>query len=129
MKKLLMIIGLIAVVIGATYGGAAFAVKPTGDKLIMETEEGSASINPGEYYWFNYPEVRHVSLTIGASGVDTSGSTVEVVVQLSCEGVRVAEGFVNYDYGFSTEFDAKDWALLVSKSGEYCYNITTTYPH
>ena len=71
-------------------------------------------------------------MTIGASGVGTSGSTIEVYVLVPCEGVKVADGFVNYDNGFSCEFDAKDWTLHVSpdgKSGEYCYNITTTYPH
>ena len=125
MKKVALVIALIAVLIGATYGGVAFAGKPTGRAPLMESDSARVYLIKHQPLSFQYPQVRHVSLTLG-TGLDVIPK-VEVDVDAGVL-VKVAEALLGPYEALLCEFDASEWCIVASETGEYWYNITTTYP-
>jgi hypothetical protein len=136
MKKLLIALGLICVLIGATYGGVALAagyqtrgVSP----IVMETYSGVFIIDTDDSLDLDFAQTRHVSLTILVDGLG-AGDSVNIVT-------------INYDMGIGAdidllvqgteqfhtyEFDADNIQIYIHNSSgatvELAYFITTTHP-
>lgn len=133
-KKLLIVLGLIVVLIGATYGGVALAAKPTGSPVVMETYSSTFQVTTSDGLALNFTETRHVSMTIHVQGLDVSGDNA-YVFSMNYLGwgpdiVYLMQG----DDGFYTfEFDAEHVGMNIYNTGggnqiKLAYFITTTYP-
>jgi hypothetical protein len=138
MKKLLIVLGLIVVLIGATYGGVAFAGKPAGTSVVMEAISGGDYASDGSKYIvgdsYPYPEIKHVSLTLVVHPLDGAGD----IVQVSASAVP-AQSVVIYEVEGPTtertlvtlEFNACSWSVQAWESGgdwalaQYAATITS----
>ena len=99
----------------------------------METlsGHGEASTEMKDIVTEIYPEVRHVSLTLYARGLDRGNDVIHVVILLSDGTLRPlhlvkTNGFRTY------EFDTNNWGLAIRDSGgspiSADYYATVTYP-
>jgi len=164
MKKLVLSVVLVALLAAAAFGGQAIASnKPAdvtvseetseilfdwggsyyGSPLRMKSFEGcfDASDSPNAYVGKileeSYPEVRHVSVTISATGFDTAGNDHAGIALIDCGG------FVNsidWDTGWDLnivhletfEFNADNWYIYldttIASTAHYSYAVTVTYP-
>ena len=77
MKRLVIIIALVALLVGSMIGGMVWAAAPTGKPLVMETGSGKSNTT-GNLLIHSYPEVRHVSLTV----YNESNGDVDVTVKI-----------------------------------------------
>jgi hypothetical protein len=142
-KKTILVIAVIALVAVAVLGGQALAAKPTGSSIAIETYEGcfDATDYPegfkGEFLRESYPEVRHVSVTIGAHAFDQMGNDLaQIVPKFGCpsndiiDDDRWWEDSTHHEETF--EFNTGYWYIYLKttplSSATYSYAVTVTYP-
>lgn len=140
MKKVAIAIALLALVIGATYGGVALAAKSPGTPVVMEAISGGDYALGGHTLIVgqDYPnnEIRHISLTLTIQPLQSAGDIVSVNAAVvpaqyglvyELEGPTTDTTFVTLDFNaFSWRVDAWEtggplWALAQ-------YGATITYP-
>lgn len=147
MKKIAFIVILIAVIAGIVFGGIALASpapapKPahTSGPVHMDTFSGNVTVSnelSPTPLSFVYPNARHVSITVGYSGLDEAGDTVRLgFLMLPMGGWAVwrdmaGPSTMTADW-HTSEFDADNWSLEVSDMGgdplQVYYRVTVTYP-
>lgn len=152
MKKLLLAVVLVALLAAAAFGGQAVASSKStdisvseetseilfdwggsywGSPLRMQTDEGTITIsNNSTYTNADYPQVRHVSLSLLALGL-VAPDIVEIFVEMP-NGILA--GVDNFQVGgFHTyEFDSDNFFIVISDTDgspvTVSYYVTTTYP-
>ena len=130
MKRLIIVTVVIALVAVAVFGGQALAGKPTGSSVAIETDEFSITVlDDITSTSVNYPQVRHVSLTVFARGI-VSSETVAIWLWMPDNSNPVidtitANGFHTY------EFDSDNFHMRIEDGGgtpiTVSYYVTTTY--
>jgi hypothetical protein len=146
MKRLIIITAVIALVAVAVFGGQALAAKPTGSSVVMETLEGcfSALEYPdgynGVFLQEEYPEIRHVSLTIAAIAFDAGvgDDQVMVVTRSNCSDqfFIIDASELTWDSRFTHfethEFNTDNWEIWLTIPADsyayYAYTVTVSYP-
>ena len=167
MKKLILAVTLVVLLAAAVFGGQAIASNKPADVSVSEEASQEILFDWGGSYWGSpvrmqsfqgyfdasdspnaysgyileesYPEVRHVSVTIGASSFDSGGddrayiavpkwesSTVSIIVNNSEEWAN------QHNYFGTIEFNADSWFISLDtyegSSAKYEYAVTVTYP-
>jgi len=147
MKKIAFIVVLIAVVVGMVFGGLSLASAaprptptptppPTSGPVYMEIRTGHVvtPADPTQYtvYNENYPQIRHVSLTMNIYGLG-GNSTVWVTVKIGSTSPNAVLKEIWFPDGiYTVECDTNALTILASALGStptVDYNITTTYPY
>jgi len=167
MKKLVLAVVLVALLAAAAFGGQAIASNKPADVTVSE-EASEILFDWGGSYWGSpvriqsfegyfdasdspnayvgnileesYPEIRHVSVTIGASSFDDGGNNdyAYVLVPIgespsSTHIVNNSEKWANPSYNYETiEFNADNWSIYMNipegSIAYYEYAVTVTYP-
>jgi len=148
MKKVVFIAVLIAVIVGIVFGGislasAAPAAKPTptptpppptSGPVYIEIRGGHVVATGGNIttiYSENYPQIRHVSLTMNIYGV-AGNSSVQVTAKIGGVSPNAVLQDIWFPNGvYTMECDANALAILAPIIGPALtvdYNITMTYP-
>ena len=126
MKRLVIIIALVALLVGSMIGGMVWAAAPTGKPLVMETGSGKSNTT-GNLLIHSYPEVRHVSLTV----YNESNGDVDVTVKIGGSDGE-SRPFAKqgpFDAPKMIEFDTTDWRIdSFGNDGWIVYNWSVTYP-
>ena len=148
MKKLLIVLGLICVLIGATYGGVTLAAgyqtpsisplaagyqTPSISPLVMESFSGEFTVNSEYFFDLEFAQTRHVSLTILIDGVEAFDY---VDIFTYNDDLYIAAYIDTLFQGagqFHTyEFDTENIYIDIQNSSgnpiELAYYLTTTYP-
>jgi FlaG/FlaF family flagellin (archaellin) len=149
MKKVAFVVVLVAVIIGIVFGGislasAAPAAKPTprptptpttGGPVYMEVRSGHVIIGGNSttntIYSENYPQIRHVSLTMNIYNV-VGNSTLQITAEIGGMSPNAVLEDIWFPNGvYTVECDASGLEILapfIPPSLTVDYNITMTYP-
>jgi len=107
---------------------------PPCNEICIETLSGNDDASNEMKYIIEetYTEIRHVSLTLCARGIDKNNDFVDISMLLS-DSTPYSLAQVN-DNGCKTyEFNTNNWSLAISDSGKspvmVDYYATVTYPH
>jgi hypothetical protein len=137
MKKLVIIAGLVAILIGGLVGGTVFAVKPTTPSSVaMETGNGALQTSQSTSVLQNSYSTgtRHVSLTAYGAGM-ASGDVITVYSYMPYSGGTihnpVAVATVN-NTAINVQFDTVEWQVGIdlgsAHSVNLLYDYTVTFP-
>jgi hypothetical protein len=134
MKRAVIIVVLIAILVGGAFAGVALAAgKPVGSGVLMEVHRMQSMVDGDQTILEQqYPQVRHVSVTlVAALGLDSSES-VSVWVGIPYGYALLKE--LSTNGATSVEFDAPAWKIEVvedendANSIELARYWTVTYP-
>ena len=124
MKKVAIVIAILALLVGATYGGVAFAGKPAGTPVAMEAIQGSEYAFNGYKFVvgesYPYPEIKHVSLTLVVHPLDGAGDIVRVhasAVPAQSVMIYEVEGPTTERTLVTLDFNACSWAVEAWEDG------------
>jgi hypothetical protein len=107
-----------------------------GNMTVMETLSGNATVYDKESISFVYPEVRHVSLTMNAVGIE-EGDFAQVEMDFYVDEGLIAQGHMDpleySGYIETYEFNTDRWRLYIEnntgKEVVIFYYATITYPY
>ena len=138
MRKLDIILALIAALIGIVFSASVLAappIRPAGEDVLMEADLGYVeNFNEGRIIGnFSYPDVAHVSVTLRAEGIDAA-DIVYLRIHFpipqgseSVDAVSLENGVANL------QFDAAAWDVVVDLNTASNINLqyywTATYPN
>ena len=155
MKKIALVIALIAMLVGATYGGVAFAGKPIGSAMVMDRVGGEVDVAVDAFYRGRYPiysvtytEIRHVHLTFNVLRTTEDMPAAQrlihdVMIILPEEQLALIDHHLHEnptwpaEETYVYEFDAIGWSLETFVDNDenneptsytYHYAATITYP-
>ena len=130
MKRTILVIAIIALVAVAVFGGQALAAKPSGGSMAIETDENLIAVLD-DYITtsINYPQVRHISLTMLAWGLE-EGDSVAIWHWMPNDPAYI-DIITSYKYQ-TYEFDSDNFEIIITDNGgdiptSVGYYITTTY--
>lgn len=131
MKRLIIVTAVIALVAVAVFGGQALAAKPTGSSVAIETHKFTSTYSKDvDAISINYPQVRHVSLTLCITGIDAGGDFVDLRNQTPHGSWHYFPDISSPHYQ-TYEFDTDNLLLDICDNGfnpiTVSYYITTTY--
>ena len=124
MKKVAIAIALLALVVGATYGGVASAGKPAGTPVVIEAiQGGDYALNGSKFIVgesYPYPEIKHVSLTLVVHPLDGPGDIVRVsasAVPAQSVDIYEVEGPTTERTLVTLDFNACTWLVQAWEAG------------
>jgi hypothetical protein len=126
MKKKIVISGVLLAVLAIGAFAISVAAAPPGKPPIMESGTGVGSA------YFNYPQIRHVSLTLVANGASATVGSDQVFVMVSTGPYGWTILPITGNGNGVVQFDAQSWDIMVIDQLPQTYDVryswTTTRP-